>query len=154
MNPELLNAARAALGPSGSPGGAAAYWVPGRIEVLGKHTDYAGGRSLVCAAEHGFVIVAAPRPDSLVRVINVAESREVTLALDPALPDPPGAWTRYPAAVLRRRHGPAARRPNRMTGTVPVATPLARVSRIRYVGSLSGEVTGALVAQVDRAQDS
>ena len=26
-------------------------WVPGRIEVLGKHTDYAGGRSLVCALE-------------------------------------------------------------------------------------------------------
>ena len=29
-------------------------WVPGRIEVLGKHTDYAGGRSLVCALERGF----------------------------------------------------------------------------------------------------
>ena len=23
------------------------YFVPGRIEVLGKHTDYAGGRSLL-----------------------------------------------------------------------------------------------------------
>ena len=26
-----------------------AWWVPGRIEVFGKHTDYAGGRALVCA---------------------------------------------------------------------------------------------------------
>ena len=25
------------------------FFVPGRIEVLGKHTDYAGGRSLVMA---------------------------------------------------------------------------------------------------------
>ena len=25
------------------------HWVPGRIEVMGKHTDYAGGNSLVCA---------------------------------------------------------------------------------------------------------
>ncbi|KAL9184101.1 hypothetical protein ACHAXT_002187 [Thalassiosira profunda] len=25
------------------------HWVPGRIEVVGKHTDYAGGNSLVCA---------------------------------------------------------------------------------------------------------
>ena len=31
-------------------------FVPGRIEVLGKHTDYAGGRSLTCAAERGFSV--------------------------------------------------------------------------------------------------
>ncbi len=29
-------------------------WVPGRIEVLGKHTDYCGGQSLLAAAERGF----------------------------------------------------------------------------------------------------
>jgi galactokinase len=109
---KLLNAARAALGPSGSGGATSAFWVPGRIEVLGKHTDYAGGRSLVCAVEHGFVSVAAPRADSLVRVVNVADCSEVTLALDPALPDPSGAWMRYPATVLRRvaRNFPDARR--------------------------------------------
>jgi galactokinase len=28
---------------------ASAYFVPGRIEVVGKHTDYAGGRSLLAA---------------------------------------------------------------------------------------------------------
>ncbi|MDX1430536.1 MAG: galactokinase family protein, partial [Rhodothermales bacterium] len=32
------------------------FFVPGRIEVLGKHTDYAGGRSLTCATEHGFCV--------------------------------------------------------------------------------------------------
>jgi len=34
-------------------------FVPGRIEVLGKHTDYAGGRSLVCATERGFRFIPA-----------------------------------------------------------------------------------------------
>ena len=38
--------------------GAVAYYVPGRIEVFGKHTDYAGGRSVVAAAERGFCGVA------------------------------------------------------------------------------------------------
>lgn len=28
-----------------------AHWIPGRIEVMGKHTDYAGGNSLVCSTE-------------------------------------------------------------------------------------------------------
>ncbi len=46
-------------------------WVPGRIEVLGKHTDYGGGRSLLCAVERGFCIRAAPRKDAMVRVVDV-----------------------------------------------------------------------------------
>src|SRR5690606_7084874 len=32
---------------------AATFFVPGRIEVLGKHTDYAGGRSLLAAVNRG-----------------------------------------------------------------------------------------------------
>ena len=39
-------------------------FVPGRIEVLGKHTDYAGGRSLVVAVEQGFCLLAAPRAEA------------------------------------------------------------------------------------------
>ena len=41
------------------------WFVPGRIEVLGKHTDYAAGRSLLCAAERGFCICAVPRSDAI-----------------------------------------------------------------------------------------
>ncbi|HCV22962.1 MAG TPA: hypothetical protein DGN59_05840, partial [Candidatus Latescibacteria bacterium] len=37
-----------------------AFFVPGRIEVLGKHTDYCGGHSLVTAVECGFCVVARP----------------------------------------------------------------------------------------------
>ena len=29
-------------------------FIPGRIEVLGKHTDYCGGSSIVCEIERGF----------------------------------------------------------------------------------------------------
>ena len=31
-------------GRFGDTSAARAWWVPGRIEVLGKHTDYGGGR--------------------------------------------------------------------------------------------------------------
>src|SRR6266705_5107272 len=43
-------------------------FAPGRIEFLGKHTDYAGGRSLICALERGFCVVATRRPDYRVRI--------------------------------------------------------------------------------------
>ena len=42
------------------------WFAPGRIEVLGKHTDYAGGRSLVMAIEAGrpsIVRITGPMPD-------------------------------------------------------------------------------------------
>ncbi len=108
----LLDRVRRALHGAGAAREACVFRVPGRIEVLGKHTDYAGGRSLVCAVDQGFVVSASPRSDDRVRVLNVAEGTEVLLGLDPSLPTPDAAWARYPATVLRRvaRNFPDARR--------------------------------------------
>jgi galactokinase len=86
-----------------SPDLAAAAWlVPGRIEVLGKHTDYAGGRSLVAATEQGLALVATAREDNRLRVIDV-ERREIEeTELRPDLELPQGHWPVYPATVARR----------------------------------------------------
>ena len=112
MSTPLQSAVRRALAASGAARESCAYRVPGRIEVLGKHTDYAGGRSLVCAVQQGFVVAAAPRADAVVRVLNVADASEVRLALDPALAQPLVPWMRYPATVVRRiaRNFPGASR--------------------------------------------
>lgn len=41
------------------------HWIPGRIEVMGKHTDYAGGNSLVCATEgRGMAMVSTMTPST------------------------------------------------------------------------------------------
>jgi len=62
-----------------------AVFVPGRIEVLGKHTDYAGGRSLLCAVERGICLVARPRPDGVVRAHDTISGTTVSVpALGPA----------------------------------------------------------------------
>ncbi len=78
------------------------WFVPGRIEVLGKHTDYAGGRSLLCAAERGFCVVAAPRADAIVRIHDIVRRKSVELALSPGLHIPAFGWTVYPSVVVRR----------------------------------------------------
>ena len=61
-----------------------AWWVPGRLEVFGKHTDYAGGRALVAAAPRGFAVLASPRDDRTVRVVDAW--RGDTLELGAATP--------------------------------------------------------------------
>ncbi|MES1259024.1 MAG: galactokinase family protein [Gemmatimonadota bacterium] len=79
-----------------------AWWIPGRIEVLGKHTDYGGGRSLLCAVERGFHVVASPRSDKVVHIADASTSASVTIPLDRDAPTRPGHWTDYPITVVRR----------------------------------------------------
>ena len=76
-------------------------WVPGRIEVLGKHTDYAGGRSLTCAVERGFAVAFTPR--SAPRSASSTPTTGVTrVALADNLTPPVGEWINYPMTVARR----------------------------------------------------
>ena len=86
-------------------------WVPGRIEILGKHTEYAGGRSLLCTIERGFCVRAAARKDSTVRVVDVGIGQRFETPID-AMASANGGWQSYVATVARRlaRDFPAARR--------------------------------------------
>jgi galactokinase len=77
-----------------------ACYVPGRIEVLGKHTDYGGGRSLICAAERGFHVVSAPRTDKRLALTDLG--RGTALVLDTDGPPPDVSWATYPLTVWRR----------------------------------------------------
>ena len=78
------------------------FFVPGRIEVLGKHTDYAGGRSIVAAVEKGFCIWAAPRTDGQVNMIMAATGERCQFEIDPDLEPTLGHWSNYPMTVARR----------------------------------------------------
>jgi galactokinase len=77
-------------------------YVPGRIEVLGKHTDYAGGRSLLCAVERGICAVAAPRADHLIRIADVLREQECQFIVSPDLDPRSENWAIYPKTVARR----------------------------------------------------
>jgi galactokinase len=77
-------------------------WVPGRIEFLGKHTDYAGGRSLVCTVERGFVVVAAARDDRMIRITDAVTSEQVEIEMSPTLATADATWANYAITVVRR----------------------------------------------------
>jgi galactokinase len=85
------------------PAAARHLFVPGRVEVLGKHTDYAGGRSLLFAAERGFCFTASERGDGRIRVMDATDGTRVDLNLgaDPATSEPSG-WAVYPTTAAAR----------------------------------------------------
>lgn len=78
-------------------------FVPGRIEVLGKHTDYAGGRSLLAAVDRGIAITATRADDDTIRVTDTVGGQTVTVPLGSR--EPHGGergWAVYPRTVIRR----------------------------------------------------
>ncbi|HEV8363356.1 MAG TPA: galactokinase family protein [Gemmatimonadaceae bacterium] len=77
-------------------------FVPGRIEILGKHVDYAGGRSAVCAVDRGIAFAATARDDPVVRVSDAVrgETREAPLEVASSVSS--ADWGTYVATVARR----------------------------------------------------
>lgn len=98
----LLRDAHQALDNADVPSDHRRVWiVPGRIEVLGKHVDYAGGRSLLCTVERGIVLVARRRDDRAAVLHDARRRESIRLAFDgPVRGAPP--WAVYPRTVLRR----------------------------------------------------
>jgi galactokinase len=97
-----LEACDTGLGSLGAGRRRWSVWVPGRVELLGKHTDYAGGRSLLCAVERGFVVRAALRSDRFVRAIDVRTGETSRAELAASTSEPGDGWQRYVCGVARR----------------------------------------------------
>lgn len=93
---------RATTGFPGPGSPSATFFVPGRIEVLGKHTDYAGGRSLLCCTEQGFTVAAGSAPPGGVQVVDLEGGRRVELPLAPDAGADARGWALYPATVVAR----------------------------------------------------
>ena len=99
----LLDRALAALRQlDGTSSAIRRYFVPGRIEVLGKHTDYAGGRSLLCAAARGMALAVAPRSDDRMRIVDGRLGEKVEFSISPTVRAEPGHWSNYPMTMARR----------------------------------------------------
>jgi galactokinase len=78
------------------------FFVAGRIEFLGKHTDYCGGRSIVCAINRGFHVDIVPNECNSVRIAAVGINEIVDLKIGLNNESRIGHWSNYPSIVLER----------------------------------------------------
>lgn len=75
------------------------WWVPGRLEAFGTHTDYAGGRTLVAALPRGFAVAAARRSDGQLHVFDSVNREQVVLDRSSK---PFVGWRRYVQVAFER----------------------------------------------------
>ena len=68
---------------------------PGRLEVLGNHTDYNEGFVLSCAVSQNTAIVLAPLAGTQCRVMDFRENREMTFDLADMDAPPPRNGSAY-----------------------------------------------------------
>jgi galactokinase len=71
---------------------------PGRVNLIGEHTDYTGGFVMPLAIEQRAFIAAAPRADRIVRAVARGHASQ-SVALDEVGLGRPGGWLSYLAGA-------------------------------------------------------
>ncbi|MFG1174975.1 galactokinase [Erwiniaceae bacterium CAU 1747] len=79
------------------------FQAPGRVNLIGEHTDYNDGFVLPCAIDYQTVIACARRDDRQVRVVAADyDSQQDTFSLDqPIVAHPEYIWANYVRGVVK-----------------------------------------------------
>ncbi|MBE6092202.1 galactokinase [Selenomonas ruminantium] len=80
-----------------------AYFSPGRVNLIGEHTDYNGGHVFPCAISLGTYALVADRADNKTRIysMNLADKGVIEFAMSGLSYDKEKNWANYPMGVVK-----------------------------------------------------
>ena len=79
------------------------FFSPGRVNLIGEHTDYNGGNVFPCALDMGTYAVVSKREDKLVRAYsnNFKELGIIEFSLEDLVYKTEDDWANYPKGVIK-----------------------------------------------------
>ncbi|WP_174776599.1 galactokinase [Cryobacterium tagatosivorans] len=78
----------------------AGIWsAPGRVNLIGEHTDYNEGFVFPFAIDRRTVVALAPREDRIIRVASSFAAEAIEISLDELIPENLAGWSAYPLGV-------------------------------------------------------
>ncbi|MGX1369456.1 galactokinase [Streptomyces canus] len=114
---------------------------PGRVNLIGEHTDYNDGFVMPFALPHTAVAAVSRREDGVLRLHSAdVEGGVVELRLDELAPESDRNWTAYPAGVvwaLREAGHPVTGADVHLASTVPAGAGLSSSAALEVVVALA-----------------
>jgi galactokinase len=81
---------------------AASAYAPGRVELLGNHTDYNQGVVLAAAIDRGLTVAGSSRNDDVIVLRASGPNAKVEIALADVRPQTEQRWANYPLGVVQQ----------------------------------------------------
>ena len=83
------------------------YFAPGRVNLIGEHTDYNGGCVFPCALSFGAWLLLAKNNNNVLRFRSLNMPQEYSIPISEIKPQPDRAWCNYALGcmdIIARRH--------------------------------------------------
>ncbi len=77
------------------------FFAPGRVNLIGEHTDYNGGSVLPVALEQGTWLTVRPRTDGVLRFFSTGFEQQVEVQIEDLSFNPNHGFANYPKGILK-----------------------------------------------------
>ena len=136
------------------------FAAPGRVNLIGEHTDYADGFVMPAAIDFSTIVAISHRTDGRIVAHSVNYNERIDKSVDELLAGPTHTWSDYPAGVLwaLREHGVPIQNGFSLTiaGDVPLGAGLSSSASIEVatafavLGATSFDMPLPKIAQLCR----
>jgi galactokinase len=112
---------------------------PGRLELLGNHTDYNEGVVMALAVDKYVYIAAEPRSDDRVKLVAAAFNQPEEFSLEQLVKNPAAPWADYVKGVidqLRRRGARLGGFNAAIDGTIPMGAGMSSSAALEVATAL------------------